>query len=129
MMIYAGFDSGASLQRTIHRFWGAVFGLLLSYGLWIVGQIDFRFILVIIPFIVFMAYFSLGKRYAFPTTVTLTSLGTDYYGRNNYAVPNFFFDYLLSTVVAFLLCLIFETLVFQNSQLSRKFYILTFRIL
>ncbi|CAM2983709.1 Uncharacterised protein [Legionella steigerwaltii] len=125
MMIYAGFDKGASLQRTIHRFWGAIFGLLLSYILWFIGQIDFRFILVIIPFIVFMAYFSLGKLYAFPTifTVTLTALGTDYYGRNNYAVPNFFFDYLLSTVVAFLLCLMFETLVFRNSQLSRKFYI------
>ncbi|WP_454782021.1 FUSC family protein [Legionella sp. WA2022007384] len=125
MMIYAGFDRGASLQRTTHRFWGAVLGLLLSYMLWFIGQIDFRFILIIIPVIVFMAYFSLGKRYAFPTifTVTLTSLGTDYYGRNNYAVPNFFFDYLLSTIVAFLLCFMFETLVFRNSQLSRKFYI------
>lgn len=125
MMIYAGFDRGASLLRTIHRFWGAVFGLLLSYFLWIMGQVDFRLILVVIPFIVFMAYFSLGKLYAFPTifTVTLTSLGADYYGGNNYAVPNFFFDYLLSTVVAFSLCSMFEFFIFRGSQLSRKFYI------
>ncbi|KTD13724.1 hypothetical protein Lgra_0859 [Legionella gratiana] len=125
MMIYAGFERGASLLRTIHRFWGAVFGLLLSYFLWIMGQIDFRLILVVIPFIVFMAYFSLGKLYAFPTifTVTLTSLGTDYYGGTNYAVPNFFFDYLLSTVVAFLLCVMFEFFIFRGSQLSRKFYL------
>lgn len=125
MMIYAGFDRGASLQRTIHRFWGAVFGLLLSYILWFMGQVDFRLILIIIPFIVFMAYFSLGKLYAFPTTftVTLTALGTDYYGGNNYAVPNFFFDYILSTIVAFLLCYLFDVLIFRNSQLSRKFYL------
>lgn len=126
MMIYAGFDIGASLQRTIHRFWGAVFGLLLSYILWFMGQIDFRLILIIIPFIVFMAYFSLGKLYAFPTifTVTLTALGTDYYGSSgDYAVPNFFFDYLLSTIVAFFLCFLFEYFLFRGSQLSRKFYI------
>ncbi len=125
MMIYAGFDKGASLLRTTHRFWGAILGLLLSYFLWVMGQVDFRLILIVIPFIVFMAYFSLGKLYAFPTifTVTLTSLGTDYYGGNNYAVPNFFFDYLLSTVVAFLLCFMFEFFVFRGSQLSRKFYL------
>jgi uncharacterized membrane protein YccC len=126
MMIYAGFDIGASLQRTIHRFWGAVFGLLLSYILWFMGQIDFRLILIIIPFMVFMAYFSLGKLYAFPTifTVTLTALGTDYYGSgSDYAVPNFFFDYLLSTIVAFLLCFLFEYFLFRGSQLTRKFYI------
>ncbi|CDZ78953.1 hypothetical protein BN59_03268 [Legionella massiliensis] len=125
MMIYAGFDKGASLQRTIHRFWGAVLGLLLSYLFWLLGQVDFRLILVIIPIIVFMAYFSLGKLYAFPTifTVTLTALGTDYYGKSTYAVPNFFVDYLLSTLVAFLLCFMFEFYLFRSSQLSRKFYL------
>lgn len=125
MMIYAGFDKGASLQRTTHRFWGALLGLLLSYILWIIGQIDFRLIVLIIPVIVFMAYFSLGKLYAFPTifTVTLTALGTDYYGGNDYAVPNFFFDYLLSTIVAFLLCFLFEYYLFRNSQLSYQFYL------
>jgi hypothetical protein len=89
------------------------------------GQIDFRLILVVIPFFVFMAYFSLGKLYAFPTifTVSLTALGTDYYGGNNYAVTNFFFDYLLSTIVAFLLCFVFEFFVFRDSQLARKFYL------
>lgn len=125
MMIYAGFDKGASLQRTIHRFWGAIFGLLLSYILWIMGQFDFRLILVVVPIIVFFAYFSLGKLYAFPTifTVTLTALGADYYGGNDYAVANFFFDYFLSTVVAFLLCFLFEFFLFRGSQLSRKFYL------
>ena len=118
MMIYAGFDRGASLQRTYHRFWGAILGLLLSYILWLMGQVDFRLILVIVPVLVFMAYFSLGKLYAFPTifTVTLTALGTDYYGGSDYAVPNFFFDYLLSTVVAFLLCFMYESGLTQNSK-------------
>lgn len=125
MMIYAGFDRGTSLQRTTHRFWGAVFGLLLSYLLWLMGQVDFRLILVVVPILVFMAYFSLGKLYAFPTifTVTLTALGTAYYGGSDYAVPNFFFDYLLSTIVAFLLCFLFEYFLFRGSQLSRKFYL------
>lgn len=125
MMIYAGFDKGASLQRTTHRFWGAVLGLLLSYFLWLLGQFNFRLILTIIPLIVFLAYFSLGKLYAFPTifTVTLTALGTDYYGKSDYGVPNFFVDYLLSTIVAFLLCFLFESYLFRNSQLSYKFYL------
>ena len=125
MMIYAGFDKGASLQRTTHRFWGAVLGLLLSSILWFIGQIDFRLILIIIPVVVFLAYFSLGKLYAFPTifTVTLTALGTDYYAGSDYAVPNFFFEYLLSTIVAFLLCFLFEYCLFHNHQLSHKFYL------
>jgi hypothetical protein len=125
MMIYAGFDRGSSLQRTTHRFWGAVLGLVLSYILWIIGQLDFRLIFVIIPTVVFMAYFSLGKLYAFPTifTVTLTALGTDYYGSNYYPVPNFFFDYLLSTVVALIICAIYEYYIFIDSHLSRKFYL------
>lgn len=125
MMIYAGFDKGTSLQRTVHRFWGAVFGLFLSYILWCIGQLDFRLILIIIPIIVFMAYFSLGKRYAFPTifTVTLTALGTDYYGGSSYAVSTFFFEYLLSTVIAFGLCFLFEYYPFRNDHLSYKFYL------
>ncbi|CEK11569.1 FUSC family protein [Legionella hackeliae] len=125
MMIYAGFEKGPSLQRTTYRFWGALCGLFLSYILWFLGQVNFRFILIIIPLIVYMAYFTLGKSYAFPTvfTVTLTALGTDYYAGNSYAVPNFFFDYLLSTVVALLICFTFEYWIFRGDDLSRKFFI------
>ena len=125
MMIYAGFDRGASLERTTQRFWGAMFGLFLSFLLWIVGQIDYRLIRVIIPIIVFFAFFSLGKLYAFPTvfTVTLTALGTDFYGSSSYASGSFFIEYFIFTVIAFLICLIFDHYIFKDNKLSHKFFI------
>jgi uncharacterized membrane protein YccC len=124
MMIYAGFDTGASLHRTFHRFWGAMFGLFLSFILWFFCRMDYRIILVIIPFIVFMAYFSLGKFYAYPTvfTVTLTTLGTAYYSNNNYDVANFFFDYIRATTIALCICLFFEYFVFKKTHLTHRFY-------
>src|SRR3990167_8423105 len=80
MMIYAGFDSGTSLHRTRHRFWGSMLGLLLSYVLWFFIRIHYETIFLVIPIVVFMAFFSLGKFYVSPTifTVTLTALGIDY---------------------------------------------------
>ena len=124
MMIYAGFDAGSSIQRTFHRFWGAIFGLLLSVILCVIGQIDYRLIIIIIPIVVFFAYFSLGKIYAFPTifTVALTALGTDYYSPANYDTYNFFFDYFRATSMALFICVFFESIVFRKQNLTNLFH-------
>ena len=124
MMIYVGFDAGSSLQRTFHRFWGTMIGLLLSYLLWWLGLLDYRLELTIIPIVVFFAFFSLGKFYAFPTifTVTLTSLGTAYFSPTNYDAYYFFFDYFRATLVAFIICIGFDGLFFKNAKITRAFH-------
>ena len=58
MMIYVGFDSGASIHRTMHRFWGTVLGLVLSYFLWQLGLLDFRLMLTVIPIVIFLSFFA-----------------------------------------------------------------------
>lgn len=124
MMIYAGFDSGTSLHRTQHRFWGAMLGLLLSYVLWFIIRIHYELIFLIIPIIVFMAFFALGKFYVSPTifTVTLTALGLDYYTIDHYSVDEFFFDYFRATLVALGICVFFEFFIFKKGNLTHKFY-------
>lgn len=124
MMIYVGFDSGASIHRTMHRFLGSLLGLLLSYFLWQLQLLDYRVMLVVIPTVIFLAFFSLCKFYAYPTifTVTLTFLGTAYFSPTDYDAYSFFFDYLKSTAVAFFICFVFEGLIFRSSQLTKKFY-------
>lgn len=125
MMIYAGFNSGASLHRTSHRFWGAIIGLFLSYILWFIIRIDYGLILMVIPCVVFMAFFSMGKQYSLPTifTVTLTALGVDYYSTDHYAVQSFFFEYTRATITALAICVIFEYFIFKKSRLSHQFYL------
>lgn len=124
MMIYVGFDSGASIHRTMHRFWGTIFGLLLSYFLWILGILDFRLEIIIIIITLFFSFFLLNKFYAFPTifTVSLTFLGTAYFTPQDYHPGNFFFDYFRATVMGFFICLLFEGLIFKKSHLTQKFY-------
>jgi len=124
MMIYVGFDSGASIHRTLLRFWGTLQGLLLSYFIWLLCLLDYRLILVIIPIVVFFSFFSLNKFYSYPTifTVTLTFLGTAYFDPKDYDAYYFFFDYLRATTVAFFICYIFEGWIFKNSGLTEKFY-------
>jgi len=124
MMIYVGFDSGASIHRTMHRFMGSLLGLLLSYFLWKLELLDFRLVLVVIPTVIFLAFFSLCKFYAYPTifTVTLTFLGTAYFNPADYDAYSFFFDYFKSTAVAFFICFVFEGLIFRSSHLTKKFY-------
>lgn len=123
MMIYVGFDGGASMHRTLHRFWGTLIGLLLSYFLWLVGLLDYRLMLTVIPIVVFFSFFSLGKFYSYPTifTVTLTSLGTAYFTPDNYSVSEFFFDYFRATLIAFLICMVFEGVIFKNKGMTRVF--------
>ncbi|MDF1757191.1 MAG: FUSC family protein [Legionellaceae bacterium] len=124
MMIYAGFDSGASLYRTKHRFWGAMFGLFLSYFLFIFILFNDDLIWVIIPIILFLAYFTVSKYYVAPTTftVTMTGLGSDYYQSNSFSIDQFFFDYGEATTIAFCLCVFFEYFIFRKNNLTGKFY-------
>ncbi len=124
MMIYAGFDSGASLHRTMHRFWGAMLGLFLTYILFFFIRIDDDLIYIVIPVTLFMAYFSLSKYYVAPTifTVTLTGLGSDYYQSNLYAIDQFFFDYAKATTMALSICVFFEYFIFKKRNLTHKFY-------
>ena len=123
MMIYVGFDAGASMHRTLHRFWGTLIGLLLSYFLWILGILDYRLMLTLIPIAVFFSFFSLGKFYSYPTifTVTLTTLGTAYFTPADYSVSEFFFDYFRATFIAFLICMFFEGIVFKNKKMTQVF--------
>ena len=124
MMIYAGFDPGTSIHRTLHRFGGAILGLLLSYFIWIMGLIDYRIIIIIIPVVVFLSFFSQGTYYALPTmlTVTLTAMGTYYYSPTNYDASNFFFDYFRSTLIALCICVFFESIIFKRKNVTYKFY-------
>lgn len=124
MMIYAGFDPGTSVHRSIHRFWGAMFGLFLSYILFFLIRLDYDMIMVVIPLMVFMAYFTLSKYYVAPTifTVTLTALGSDYYQNDHYVIDIFFFDYGKATILALGMCVSFEHFVFRKSNLTHKFY-------
>lgn len=124
MMINAGFDSGTSLHRTQHRFWGAVLGLLLSYFLWFFIRVHDEIIFFVVPIVVFMAFFVMGKYYVSPTifTVTLTALGTIYYMPANYHVSEFFFDYGRATLMALVICVFFEFFVFKKERLTHQFY-------
>lgn len=125
MMIYVGFDAGATLHRTFHRFWGVLLGLLLGYILWFLGHLDYRLLFLFIPCLVFCAYFVLGQFYMYPTifTVTLTVIGPDYFGSSGYYTTWFFSDYFVCTIIAFSICVFFEYYVFRNANMARKFYI------
>src|SRR3990167_10792417 len=125
MMIYAGFDSGTSLHRAKHRFWGAMLGLMLSFYLFLIIQLNDDIIWLVIPIILFLAYFNLSKNYVSPTifTVTLTSLGSDYYQSDTYQIEQFFFDYGKATIISLFICLFFEYFVFKKRNLTDKFYI------
>lgn len=124
MMINAGFDSGTTLHRTQHRFWGAMLGLLFSFLLWLLIRIHYEFIFLIIPVVVFMAFFVMGKLYSAPTifTVALTALGTIYYNSSTYHPSEFFFDYGRSTLIALAICVFFEFFVFKQWRLTHRFY-------
>lgn len=125
MMIYVGLDSGTTLHRAFHRFWGAMLGLLLAYILFFIIKIHYQIIYLIAPCILFLAYFSLSRFYVTPTifTVTLTAFGSDYFYSNHKAVTHFFFDYALSTILALFLCVFFEKYFFKKSNTSADLFI------
>ena len=124
MLIYAGFSKGASLQRTRQRVLGVIFGLFVGYFIWLFGQIDFRLIIFLVPLLVFMTFFFVGRSFVFLSAfiVSLSVLGVDFYKSSNHTVVNFLFDYLVFTLAAFAICVIFDYFVFRKENLSRKFY-------
>lgn len=124
MMIYVGFDVGSTIQRTFNRFIGVVCGLLISYILWFICRLDYRILFILIPIIVFFAFFSLGKAYAVPTifTTILTTLGTDYYINDNYTISWLISDYFICTLIAFSISVTCEYFFFRRSHLIYSFY-------
>jgi hypothetical protein len=127
MMIYAGFDNGTTILRAYHRFWGMLLGLLSGYLLWFIGHIDYRLLLLIIPLTIYFAYFLAGKAYSVPTifTVNTSVIGTGYFDTSVTVFPLTFFltDYLMCTVIAFCIILIFEYFWFSRYNLIHLFII------
>jgi hypothetical protein len=124
MLIYAGFAKGASLQRTRERVLGVILGIFIGFIVWFIGQIDFRFVVLCAPILIFMTVFFIGRNFIYQSAfiVSLSVLGVDYYKSSDYAVGNFLFDYLIFTLVAFAICVIFDHVVFRKENLMRKFY-------
>ena len=127
MMIYAGFDNGTTILRAHHRFWGMLLGLFSGYLLWFIGHIDYRLLLIIIPITIYLAYFLAGHAYSVPTvfTVNTSVIGTGYFDTSLSVFPITFFltDYLMCTVIAFAIILIFEYFWFSRYKLINLFII------
>jgi hypothetical protein len=124
MLIYVGFAKGASLQRTRERVFGVILGIFIGFIVWFIGLIDFRFIVLCAPILIFMTVYFIGRNFIYQSAfiVSLSVLGVDYYKSSEYAVGNFLFDYLIFTLVAFAICVIFDHVVFRKDNLMRKFY-------
>lgn len=125
MMIYAGFDNGTTILRAYHRFLGMLLGLFSGYLLWFVGHLDYRFLIIIIPITIYFAYFLAGQAYSIPTvfTVNTSVIGTGYFDRSgsSFNVTNFLIDYLMCTVIAFAIILVFEYFWFSRYRLMKLF--------
>ncbi len=125
MMIYGGFDNGTTILRAYHRFWGMLLGLLSGYLLWFSGHVDYRLLLIIIPITIYFAYFFAGQAYSVPTvfTVNTSIIGTGYFDTSISVFPLTFFltDYLMCTVIAFVIILSFEYFWFSRYQLINLF--------
>jgi Fusaric acid resistance protein-like len=124
MVFYSGIDSGTSIFRTVHRFWGTMLAILLSCILWWIMRKHSELIFLVTLAVVFMAFFTAGKYYFLPTvfTVTLTFLGIDYYVLDHYNFGEFFFDYARCTMIGAAICIFFEFFIFKNSSVSYKYY-------
>jgi len=124
MMIYAGFDNGTTLFRAYHRFWGMILGLFSGYILWFLGHLDYRFLILLIPLTVFFAYFLVGQAYSIPTifTVNAAVIGTAYFSAHNeFSITAFLVDYAFCTIIAFVICVVFEFFIFYRHGLMKKF--------
>lgn len=125
MMIYAGFDNGTTIFRAYHRFLGMLLGLFSGYLLWFVGHIDYRLLIIVIPITIYFAYFLAGQAYSVPTvfTVNTSVIGTGYFdtSSSSYTVTYFLIDYLMCTVIAFAIILVFEYFWFSRYRLMGLF--------
>lgn len=126
MMIYAGFDNGTTLLRAYHRFLGVLLGLFLGYILWFVGHLDYRTLITIIPMTVFFAYFLAARKYSVPTvfTVCASIIGSGYFNLDPISTVSYYiFDYIMCTLIAFGIILIFEYCWFRHYGMMRRFII------
>ncbi|HAT6325034.1 TPA: FUSC family protein [Legionella pneumophila subsp. pneumophila] len=124
MMIYAGFDNGTTIFRTYHRFLGVLLGLFTGYLLWFVGHLDYRTLILIMPLMVFFAFFLVGRAYSVPTvfTVNVSVLGSGYFStEDTLPVTYFIIDYTLCTLIAFTIILGFEYFWFRHYGLMQRF--------
>src|SRR5580704_9677724 len=125
MMIYAGFDNGTCILRAYHRFMGMVLGLFSGYLLWFLGHLDYRILIIIIPITIYFAYFLAEKAYSVPTvfTVNTSVIGTGYFdtSRSTFPITYFLIDYLMCTVIAFAIILVFEYFWFRRYNLMNLF--------
>ncbi len=125
MMIYAGFDNGTTILRAYHRFLGMLLGLFSGYLLWFLGHVDYRLLLLIIPITIFFAYFLAGQAYSVPTvfTVNTSIIGTGYFDTSgsSFNITNFLIDYLICTMIAFAIILVFEYFWFSRYRLMDLF--------
>lgn len=124
MMIYAGFDNGATLFRAYHRFLGVFLGLLSGYVLWLIGHLDYRTLMVILPLTVFFAFFLVGRAYSVPTvfTVNTSVIGAGYFStQQSPSVTYYLFDYAVCTLIAFAIILVFEYFWFSRYHMMRRF--------
>ena len=125
MMIYAGFDNGTTILRAYHRFWGMLLGLFSGYLLWFIGHIDYRLLIIIIPITIYLAYFLAGQAYSVPTvfTVNTSVIGSGYFDTSTSLFPVTFFltDYLMCTVIAFVIIFVFEYFWFSRYKLMSLF--------
>lgn len=125
MMIYAGFDNGTTILRAYHRFLGMLLGLFSGYLLWFLGHVDYRLLILIIPITIYFAYFLAGQAYSVPTvfTVNTSVIGTGYFDKSgsSFNVTNFLIDYLICTVIAFAIILVFEYFWFSRYRLMDLF--------
>jgi hypothetical protein len=100
-------------------------GLFSGYVLWFVGHIDYRLLIMIIPVTIFFAYFLAGQAYSVPTvfTVNTSVIGTGYFDTSNSLFPLTFFltDYLMCTIIAFVIILLFEYFWFSRYNLMHLF--------
>ncbi|OGT68712.1 MAG: hypothetical protein A3J38_07905 [Gammaproteobacteria bacterium RIFCSPHIGHO2_12_FULL_45_9] len=126
MLIYAGFDNGTTLLRAYHRFWGAMLGVMLAYVLCLWAHFDYRAVLIIMPMVVFFAYFFLGQAYSIPTTFTVSGaiLAADFYFKyTRFNETPFMLDYAICTIIAFVIVFSFEFFWFSRYRLMRRFII------
>jgi uncharacterized membrane protein YccC len=124
MMIYAGFDNGTTLFRAYHRFLGVLLGLLSGYGLWFIGHLDYRLLILIFPVTIYLAYFLVGQAYSIPTvfTVNTSIIGTGYFDlQETFSLSFFLVDYFFCTVIAFAIILVFEHFWFSRYSMMNRF--------
>ncbi|AHE66243.1 hypothetical protein Loa_00674 [Legionella oakridgensis ATCC 33761 = DSM 21215] len=125
MMIYAGFDNGTTLSRAYQRFLGVLLGLLSGYFLWFLGHIDYRTLIILIPMTVYLAYFLVGRAYSIPTvfTVNTSIIGTGYFNpsSSSFSITSFLIDYLICTLIAFTIILVFEYFEFRRYHMMHRF--------